>query len=555
MFGKRVILSFAALVFFLALESAIIIGIAKAPSYPGYRMTPKTEAVPLEKGEFSCTFQKVEFAEKGTVCANFYFECKGQTKDRVIYYGILNEGEKDFCLNESSSPRKVKELVGSKGIYDLSYFARHRFLMLRQNVDAPGVYYFATVVQKEAGLVPGDLYYFVTNTRAKMRSFWPYLLIAVRDVLLALLVFAAGFLFSRRFSLPKRLFCLFLACGAAAAFIAFTPENVLLSAKRGPHGRLLSARNEAAELSGGAVIANKVEELAPYATVLAKVKGHTFENRKGLVFCDLYKAPSYDTDKAEHLMSFWGDGKRERYFALDTMHSFLKSVSIRLFLFNFGEDAVIDGYEFWEVKLPPIIMKVVLALRNALTPAFPAVWLGLFAAVVVFLLYLKRGLVSKLTVVCVTALTLVTLFLPIYCFGREEAIVERTPTRFYMAGEPLNLYAVRWRNAPKEDAALEETPGGELSNFNIQAFDDKLIGGANSLYPDNHLSFCRFFTRFYSGIKINVLAERVRISDVRYVKLSPSLLIFKTMSWLWIMALVAGGLFQIFRTIAGRSDG
>lgn len=550
---KALIFFLSAAFFFAALEAVILLGIRVSPPYPGMSLTPKEEAQVLEKGEYSCTFQKMTIAETGEVCANFFFDAKGKTKDKLIYYGILSEEERNMCVNQDSPARKVKEVVSAKGIFDLQYYAVRRFLMIRQTITAPGVYYFATVVPKESRLVPRDLYYFVASIRAKLRSFWPYLLMGARNALLSLLTLGAGLFFSRRLRLLKRLAVMFFFCGIAAALLSFTPEEILFAAKTGPHGRLLFKSGDSAELKGSDVISEDVMTLAPYAAFLAKVKGHTTEGKKGLVFCDLYKAPAYDSDDAEYLMSFCGDKPRERYFALDTLHSFQKKISIRLFLFNFGQDAFVDGYEYWEIKLPPILIKIVLAMRNSLTPAFPIVWLCLFSGVVILLLYLMRGLVSKLTVLGATAFALFLLFLPVYCFGREEAIVERTPTRFYMAGEPLCLYAVRWRNTPNPEKSGDETILEPDANFYVQAFNDKEIGGANSLYPDGRTAFTKYFTRFYSGLKINVYTRRVRMTDVRHVKISPSLLIVKAAAWLWILILVFGGLFQIFKTIVGRA--
>ena len=553
--SRKVLIFFlSAAFFFAALEAVIFLGIRFSPPYPGISLSPKEEAQVLEKGDYSCTFQKITIDETGEVCANFFFDAKGKTKDKLIYYGILSEEERNLCVSQSSTSKQVNNLVRPKGTFDLNFYAIRRFLMMRQMITAPGVYYFATVVPKESKLVPKDVYYFVASLRAKLRSFWPYILMGVRNALLSLLMLGAGLFFSRRLSLLKRLTVMFFFCGIAAALLSFTPEEILFAAKTGPHGRVLLKSGDSTELKGSDVISEDVMTLAPYAAFLAKVKGHTSEGKKGLVFCDLFKAPAYDSDDAEHLMSFCGEKPTERYFALDTLHSFQKKISIRFFLFSFGQDAFVDGYECWEIKLPAIIIKIVIAMRNSLTPAFPTVWFCLFLGVAILLLYLMRGLVSKLTVFGGTAFALFLLFLPIYCFGREEAIVERTPTRFYMAGEPLSLYAVRWRNTPNPDKSGDETTLEPNANFYVQAFNDREIGGANTLYPDGRTAFTKYFTRFYSGLKINVYTRRVRMTDVRHVKISPSLLILKAAAWLWILALIFGGLFQALKMIVKGAE-
>ena len=554
MLYKKIIFSVLLLLCLAALETVIVLGINRAPAYPDIALSPKKEAEIIKRGDISCSFQKVEISAPGTVCANFYLKVDGITDYRTLYCGILSEEEKRLCMSETSSARQIRNLIESKGTYELKYLVKRRFVMHRQNVSAPGVYYFAAAAKNDARLSPGDLYCFVTSTRIKLASVWPYFLIAVRNAILIVILIFLGYYFAKRLGAILRFAVIFLICGAVAALFAFTPENIIYAAKMGPMGRFLGHEIKTTELRGNSTAVSKIEELAPYATLLVRAKGHSSGGEKGLIFCDLFKLPSYDSDLAEELMSFWGDEPQEKYLVIDTVHSFQKQVSLRFFRFAFSENAAIDEYDFWELRLPPIIFKIILSFRNSLTPAFPTVWVCLFVGVLVIFLYFKRGLTSKLTVVFSTVCAIMMLFLPAYLFGREEAVIVRTPVRFYMAAEPLSYYAFLWQNLPSPNITEEELKTPKGGNFCIASFSEMIIGGADSLYPDYNRSFTRFFTHFYSGIKINVSADSVVMSDLKLVKLSPSLLIVKTVSWLWIISLILGGFFQIFKTILRKSD-
>ena len=86
----------------------------------------------------------------------------------------------------------------------------------------------------------------------------------------------------------------------------------------------------------------------------------------------------------------------------------------------------------------------------------------------------------------------------------------------------------------------------------MASFNDHVLAGRGELYPDDSDTFQRFFTRFFSNVRMNVRREMVELKNLRLVRLSSAYMMLRLAAWLWLIALILGSLFHALALALGR---
>ena len=538
------ILLFAA---YLILEAACFFGKRIAPDYPDIRTSDVGQAESVTKGRITYQFYPVDAPFAGRMFLNYFGNLKGKSdKQPKLTFALVGEAEKETLLNPDTSIGHFNKVMARGESLDLSAFQRRRHFLLRCFVPEAGRYYLAVGSVVSTTLKGERIFYFVTNYREKLKSVWPYALIFVRNfILVCIVLFFASCLYVKANSI-WRFAVAFLTCAIAAFIVSATPFNVFCSATEGPKSKELVRKTVGREFSQGTdVFRIPLEECSPYSACCLRVKGRAQNSSEhSLIYCDLYKAPSYDDSSTENLLTFHKEKSVEQVFLFDSAHSFFNDISLRFWHEGRGGTSQIESVSLTEVKLPSGMLKVLLAVSEFLFPGFFVIWFSLFLTFCFLFVYFRRDLYSKLASFALAVVALALLLCPIYSFGHREPMLQTTNERFLIGLKPLSLYALVWHNEPKPDISPEELEAPMSGNLTVASYSDKVLGCRPDIYPDNSDTFLRFFTHTFSNIRINVQRELVVLKDFRLVKLNGSYLILRLFAWLWLAVLIFGSLCQ-----------
>ena len=552
MFRAKLLIPLVLFLAYLGLEGAYHIGKRIAPPYPDMKKADVSGVVALTKGRTNYQLYSMDADEGGTLCANFFGTLSGKTgKLPMLHYGIISAEDGEIFVKSEASVHNFQKLLTSCVEQEHAVFQRRRFCMVRKKIHQGGRYYLLVSNTSPTQLKAEKLFFFVTSTKAKMRTFWPYALLFLRNFVIACLILFFAFRLYENAGFFRRSAVVVISCGLLAFIICATPLNVVHSAMYGPLSRTLFSQKVEKELnSDSTVVKIPLDGCSPYSAALLTVKGRAGDSSvPALIYTDLYKAPSYDDSQTEFLLSFFGDGVREHIVAFDTVHSFQDELSLRFWHEGRGESAVIESVNLVEAKLPPILIKNILGFALFLLPCFWVVWAAFVVTFIFLAVYFRRDIYSKVAAAVLTLAALVILVAPVYSFGHPEPMVQTTDDRWLMGLKPMSFYSLLWRNEPKPDITPEELETPVAGSLTVASFSDHVLAARGELYPDNNDTFQRFFTRFFSNIRMSVRREMVVLRDLRLVRLNSAYLMLRMIAWLWLIALIMGSLYYAFRLI------
>ncbi|MBO4554124.1 hypothetical protein J5754_06920 [bacterium] len=545
-----IILLFAA---YVILEAAYFVGKRISPDYPDIRTADLSEVASITKGRTTYQFYPIDLPCNGNMFLNYFGSLKGKAgKIPEMTFAIVSEAEKDTLLNADTATSHFNKVLSSGDSVEHSAFQRRRHFLLRQSVSESGRCYLVVGNVAPTTLNAERIFYFVTNYKEKLKSFWPYDLIFVRNFVIGCIVLFFSFLLFEKTRGLFRVAIVFISCGLLAFIVSFTPLNVFYSAVEGPKAKNLIWENISKELGKGSDVCRiAVEKCSPYSACFIRIKGRAKNSSEhSLIYTDLYKAPSYDDSSTENLMTFSEEKTSDQLYVFDSAHSFFDDISLRFWHEGRGGDAVIENARLTEVKLPSGMMKVLLSAAEVFLSCFWIFWFAFFLTSCFLIVYFKRNFYSKLSSFILAFIALSILLAPIYSFGHEEPMLATTNERFLLGLKPLSFYALVWHNEPKPDISPEELEAPMSGNLTVASYSDKVLGARSDIYPDNTDTFLRFFTHTFSNIRINVQRELVILKNFRLVKLSSAYLALRMIAWLWLVALIAGALVQAARLIA-----
>lgn len=557
MLRPKLLIPLLLLAAYLFLEAAYLAGKRLAPDYPDIRKAEIGDPAAVAKGRTTYQFYPLDVPKKGKAFVTFYGELKGNAeKLPKMNFELLTEEEKDALFSDDASFAHFNKAFAKSTQIEHTAFKRRRFCRLSRIVPRPGRYYLGVSFVAPTTLKGERLFFFSTNIVEKIKSFWPYGLLFVRNFVIACIVFFFAFALFLRVGKFWRFAVAFLSCGVIAFIAAATPANVFYSAIGGPKGRDLVLKEVMKEVrQGGEVVKIPVEECAPFAAAFVKVKGRALDPEDhALVYTDLYKAPSYDDSSTENLMTFFGKGSEALEYVFDTAHCFVKDISLRFWHEGRGGAALIESVRLTEAKLPSGLMKGLLSAAQFFWPCFLAFWFSLFLTACFCEVYFKRNFYSKLAAFILAVVALTILMTPIYTFGFREPMRQTTDTRFLLGLRPLSFYALIWSNEPKPDILPEELEAPMSGSMTVASFNDHVLGARADIYPDGRDTFLRFFTREFSNIRINLQRELVVLKGLRLVRLNSAYLVLRLFAWLWLFALILGSLYRALALVFRRSE-
>ena len=536
---------------YLILEAVYFVGKRVAPAYPDIRTSDVGEAQSVLKGRTTYQFYPVDVPCKGKLMLNYLGSLKGKAeKQPKMTFTLVSETEKESLLKPDTSISHFNKITARGENLYLSIFQRRKIYTLRLNVSEPGRYYLMVGNVMTTVLKGENIYYFMTSTREKLKCFWPYLVLVLRNAAIAFLIlFFAVHLYLRTENVWRFLIA-FLAFGLLSFVVSATPFNVLKSAMEGPQSRKLLTAEVNEELKNGdTVLRIPVKSCSPFAAGMLKVKGRALDSSQhSLVYVDLYKGSSYDDPQTENLMTFFGKGSRQQVFIIDTVHAFYEDLSLRMW-HEGGGGAFIEKVSLVEAKLPPTYLKTFLGLAQFFFPSFLIFWGASYLTFCFLLVYFKRDFYSKLATFALAVISIVILLAPIYSFGFEEPMLQTTNERWLMGLKPMSFYTLIWHNRPKPDITPEELETPVAGSMTVASFSDHVLGGRNELYPDDADTFMRFFTRFFSNIRMSVRREMVVLEGFRLVRLNNAYLMLRMIAWVWLAGLIIGSLCQAVRIV------
>lgn len=542
---------------YLILEAGYLVGKRITPDYPNIRTSDVKEAVSVTRGRTTYQIYPIDLPNKGMMFLNYFGSLKGKTdKLPEMNFTIVSEAEKETLLNPDTAASHFKKVLSTGDSVAHSAFQRRHHFLLRKAVQNDGRFYL--VVENIApSILKGErIFFLVSNSVEKMKSFWPYVLLFFRNFIIACLILFFAFYIYKKTRGVWRFITVFLSCGILAFITAFTPFNVFCSAIEGPKAKNLIWKNVSKELKQGSeVLRIPLERCSPYSTCFIKVKGRASNSSEhSLIYTDLYKAPSYDDSSTENLMTFSEEKTCDRLYVFDSAHSFFDDISLRFWHEGRGGAAVIENVRFTEARLPSGIMKVLLSVAEAFLACFWIFWFSFFLTFCFLIVYFKRNFYSKLASFVLALISLSILLAPIYSFGHKEPMMATTNERYLLGLNPLSFYALVWHNDPKPDILPEELEAPMSGNLTVASYSDKVLGARPDIYPDNTDTFLRFFTHTFSNIRINVQRELVVLKDFRLVRLNDAYLALRMIAWLWLIALILGSLWQAARLIVKGED-
>ena len=547
MFRPKLFVTMLLFAAYLILEAACFFGKRVAPDYPDIRSSDVGSVQSVTKGRINYQFYPVDASFSGSMFLNYFGSLKGKAdKQPKLTFALVGAAEKETLLNPDTSIGHFNKVMSSGESVELSAFQRRRHFLLRRFVPGPGRYYLVVGSVVTTTLKGERVFYFVTNFREKLKSFWPYALVFVRNFILACIVLFFAFCLYLKAKGVWRFAVAFLACGVVSFIVSATPFNVFNAATEGPKSKELVNKSVGKELDPGADVCRiPLEECSPYSACCLRIKGRALDgSNHSLVYTDLYKAPSYDDSSTENLVTFHKVKSDEQIFLFDSAHSFFNDISLRFWHEGRGGASVIDSVRLTEVKLPSGMLKVLLAVSEFVFPCFFVIWFSLFLTFCFVFVYFRRDLYSKLASFALALIALSVLLAPVYSFGHREPMMQTTNERFLIGLKPLSLYALVWHNEPKSDISPEELEAPMSGNLTVASYSDKVLGARSDIYPDNRDTFLRFFTHTFSNVRINVQRELVVLKDLRLVKLNGSYLMLRIFAWLWLAALIFGSLYQ-----------
>ena len=552
MFRAKLLIPLVLFLAYLGLEGAYHIGKRIAPPYPDMRKSDVNGVVALTKGRTNYQLYPMDANEGGTLCANFFGTLSGKVeKLPMLHYGIISAEDGEIFLKSDVGAHNFQKLLTSCVEQEHSVFQRRRFCMIRKKIPQGGRYYLLVSNTEPTKLKADNLFFFVTNTKAKMRTFWPYALLFFRNFVLACLILFFAFRLYKNGGLLRRSVVVVISCGILASIFCATPFSVVRSAMGGPRSRVLYSQKVGKNLAGeGDVLKIPLENCPPYGAALLNVKGRALDSAApALVYTDLYRAPSYDDSQTEALLTFSGPKEKRYLLAFDTVHSFSSEVSLRFWNEGHGGAARIEEVTLEAASLPPIVLKIIFGFAQFLLPCFWVVWGGLVVSFYFVTVYFRRDIYSKIAAALLTLAALAILVAPVYSFSYPEPLAQTTDERWIMGLRPMSFYSLLWRNEPKPDITPAELENPVAGSLTVASYSDHVLAARGELYPDNNNTFQRFFTRFFSNIRMSIRREMVVLRDLRLVRLNSAYLMLRMIAWLWLIALILGSLFQAFRVV------
>ena len=552
MFRAKFLIPFLLFLAYLTLEVAYFAGKRLAPAYPDLRTAELGDQRSITSGRITYHLYPVDAYAAGTLCVNFFAKLGGSTdKLPKLRYGILSPEENEVLVRAESTSINFQKYLSRCVAQELGVFKRRSFFMLRQRVPAAGRYYLLVANPLPTKLSGEQLFFFVTNFREKAKCFWPYALLFIRNLVILCLVVFFAFKFYGKVKRLWRFLVVLAACGIVSFILCATPLGVVRSAMGGPRSRVLYSQKVGKDLAGeGDVLKIPLDNCPPYGAALLNVKGRALDSAAhALVYTDLYKAPSYDDPQTEALLTFSGPKEQRYLLAFDTVHSFSSEVSLRFWNEGHGGPARIEEVTLEAASLPPIVLKVILGFAQFLLPCFWVVWAGLLVSFYFVAVYFRRDIYSKIAAALLTLAALAILVAPVYSFGYPEPLAQTTDERWIMGLRPMSFYSLLWRNEPKPDITPAELENPVAGSLTVASYSDHVLAARGELYPDNNKTFQRFFTRFFSNIRMSIRREMVVLRDLRLVRLNGAYLMLRMIAWLWLMALILGSLFQAFRVV------
>ena len=540
---------------YVIIEAAYIFGKRTAPDYPNVKTADLSQVISVKSGRTTYQFFPLDIPGGGTVHAHLLGTLKGKAeKLPKLCFGIVSEEEKDKLLSPDTSPLGFRKAIEKNTVTEHITFQRRRNLKAQKKIGQGGRYYLVVGNMPPTTLVGENVYYFLTNFREKAKCFWPYALILPRNFLIACFAVIFAFFLHRRVGKVWRFAVVVVSCGLLAFIISATPYNLLNAATQGPKAKTLLRQMIEKELkSSETVLKISVKDCAPYTAGYIRIKGRPLDgNEPALVYTDLYKAFVYDDAHTENLMCFFGKGTSEKVFAFDTVHSFYDEIFLRFWNEGHGGAAFIESAYLVNVKLPPTIVQSLLGVSEFFLPCFWVLWGTLLLTFYFLLVYLRRDFYSKAATFALAVISLAILFMPIYSFAGREPIFQTTSDRWIMGLRPVSFYTLLWHNQPGPGVDVENLEAPNAGSLTVASFNDHVLAGRGELYPDDSDTFQRFFTRFFSNVRMNVRREMVELKNLRLVRLSSAYMMLRLAAWLWLIALILGSLFYALALALGR---
>ena len=552
MFRTRYIIIILLFAAYVILEAVYFVGKRIAPDYHGVYASDASEVVSVSKGRLTYHFYPVDVTHPGTLFVNFIGELKGKTdKQPKMTFTLVNESEKENLLKSDTAISHFNKVVLNGEKIDLSIYQRRRFFLLRQFVPEGGRHYLIVGHVITTSLKGEKVYYFVTSFRDKLKCFWPYFVIILRNFVIACIVLFFACCLYKIFRKPGRFITVLLSCGLLAFIISATPFNVFYSAVEGPKARNILWEDINKELKqDSAVCKIPVAECFPYSACFIRIKGRALDSSDhALIYTDFYKAPSYDDASTENLLTFFKDKSSEFLYVFDTAHSFYKDFSLRFWHEGRGGAAVVENVRLTEVKLPSGFLKILLSVAETSKQCFLVLWFAFFVSFYFLKVFLQRNVYCKLAAFILAFVALAILTAPIYSFGYKEPMMSTTDDRLLLGLKPFSFYSLVWHNEPKPDLTPEQLEAPIPDSLQVASFSDHVLGSRTDIYPDDTDTFLRFFTRNFSNIRVNMRRELVSLKGLRLVRLNSAFLALRMVAWLWLIVLILDSLFQALKMI------
>ncbi|MBR5901627.1 hypothetical protein IKZ40_04695 [bacterium] len=555
MFRAKYLIPLLLFAAYLLLEAGYLAGKRIAPDYPDVKAVDLSEAISVTSGRTVYQFYPLDIPEGGTIHANFFGTLKGKAeKLPKMYFGIFSEAEKETLLSPDTSPLHFRKALEKSSAMEHITFQRRRNLKAQKKISQGGRYYLIVANLPPTVLKGERVFYFLTNLKAKAKCFWPYALILPRNLVIACLVLFFAFCLYPKFGRAWRFAVAFTACGLLAFIVSATPHNVLNAAVHGPKSKVMLRQKVEKELRDSeTVLKLPLRDCAPYAAGFIRIKGRPLDPASpSLVYTDLYKAFLYDDPHTENLMCFFGKGSSEKVFVFDTVHSFFDEVALRFWHEGRGGAALIESVYLVNVKLPPVILQALLGISQFFLPCFWVLWAAFLLTFCFLLVYARRDIYSKAATFALAVVSLSVLVAPVYSLASEEPLFPTTSDRWIMGLRPMSFYALLWHNEPGPGVNVEELEAPNAGSLTVASFNDHVLAGRSELYPDDSDTFQRFFTRFFSNVRMNVRREMVELKGLRLVRLSSAYLMMRIVAWIWLVSLILGSLYHAVSLIFRR---